>query len=207
MLWDHDGVLVDTERWYFEATRKTLEDVGVSLSKETYLDFMTAGRSCWDLARADGLGDRELRLRRAQRDSLYQAFLSTKSIGIEGIEAVLTALAGSHRMAIVTSARRIDFELIHSERDLLRHFEFALTIDDYRKAKPDPDPYLTALARFGSHPDEALVLEDSARGLASALRAGIRCLVIRTPFTSTQDFDGAWRVVDSIRDVPAILQV
>ena len=43
LLWDHDGVLVDTERWYFEATRETLGRIGVDLSQETYLDRMAQG--------------------------------------------------------------------------------------------------------------------------------------------------------------------
>lgn len=205
LLWDHDGVLVDTERWYFEATRETLARIGVSLSKDIYLEYMTEGRSCWDLARAHGLFDREVDLRRAERDALYQEFLRSKPIEIEGVRAVLTALAPRHRMAIITTARRSDLEVIHSDRDLLRHFEFVLTIEDYRRAKPDPDPYLAGLARFGAQPDEALVLEDSARGLASARAAGIRCLIVQNPFTASQNFGEAWRVVDSIRDVPPML--
>jgi beta-phosphoglucomutase-like phosphatase (HAD superfamily) len=42
LLWDHDGVLVDTERWYFEATKLVLGGIGVGLSKEIYLEFMTS---------------------------------------------------------------------------------------------------------------------------------------------------------------------
>jgi len=51
LLWDHDGVLVDTERWYFEATRAVLQRLQIRLSEQLYLAFMAAGRSCWDLAR------------------------------------------------------------------------------------------------------------------------------------------------------------
>jgi beta-phosphoglucomutase-like phosphatase (HAD superfamily) len=51
LLWDHDGVLVDTERWYFEATRAVLQCLQIDLSESQYLELMAAGRSCWDLAR------------------------------------------------------------------------------------------------------------------------------------------------------------
>ena len=67
------------------------------------------------------------------------------------------------------------------------------------------DAYLAALDRFGAPQQEALALEDSARGLEAARRAGLDCLVIRSPFTASQDFGAAWRVVDSIREVPALL--
>lgn len=205
LLWDHDGVLVDSERWYFEATRTALARVEVELSREHYLDIMATGRSCWDLARARGVSDREIRDRRAERDAAYQEHLRTKPIEIDGVGDVLTELSPRYRMAIVSSARRRDFDLIHEGRDLLRHFEFVLTIEDYAHAKPHPEPYLAGLARFGGRAREALVLEDSARGLRAARAAGLRCLVVRSPFTASQDFSGAWRVVDSIRDVLEVL--
>jgi HAD superfamily hydrolase (TIGR01509 family) len=205
LLWDHDGVLVDTERWYFEATRTALARLDVPLSAERYLEIMTVGASCWDLARERGMGDREIRRLRGERDALYQEFLRTQPIEIAGVAEVLAGLASRFRMAIVTTARRMDVDVIHEDRDLLRHFEFILTIEDYERSKPHPDPYLAGLARFGAQADEAVVVEDSARGLASARAAGVACLVVRSPFTASQDFSGAWRVIDSIRDLPGAL--
>jgi HAD superfamily hydrolase (TIGR01509 family) len=205
LLWDHDGVLVDTERLYFEATREVLGRLGADLDQDTYLAYMAEGRSCWDLARSRGLSEGRVVEHRAHRDSLYQESLRSKTIEIAGVRDVLVELSASHRMAIVTSARRADFDLIHESSGLLEFFDFALTIEDYARPKPHPDPYLAALDRFGARPREALALEDSVRGLKSACRAGLECLVVRSPFTASQDFAMAWRVVDSIRQVPALL--
>ena len=108
-------------------------------------------------------------------------------------------------MAVVTTSRREDFELIHRSRDLLSRMEFVLTIEDYAEPKPHPAPYLAALARFGADPAEAVAVEDSARGLKSAVAAGLDCIIVRHPFTAAQDFSGARQMVDSIRDVPGLL--
>ena len=108
-------------------------------------------------------------------------------------------------MAVVTTARREDFELIHRSRSLLGFFRFVLTVEDYQRAKPHPDPYLAGLERFGARADQTVAVEDSARGLRSTLEAGLDCIVVRSQFTASQDFSGAWRVVDSIEEVPAIL--
>lgn len=205
LLWDHDGVLVDTDRWYFEATRVTLGGVGVDLSKEAYLEIMASGRSCWDLAQRAGASDAQIRELRRRRDAVYQGYLRAKPIEIPGVHDVLAALARRYRMAIVTTAKRADFELIHADRDLLRHFEFALTVEDYERCKPAPDPYLTALARFGIESMQAVALEDTPQGLHSALAAGIRCIVIRNPFTASQDFSGAFRTIDSVKNLPGVL--
>jgi len=205
LLWDHDGVLVDTERWYFEATRAVLQRFQIDLSEQQYLKFMAAGRSCWDLARERQVPETRIGALRAARDALYQEFLQTKPIEIEGVAEVLAELAPLYRMAIITTARRCDFDLIHARRNLLDHFEFVLTVEDYARCKPHPDPYLAGLARFGAQCADALVLEDSARGLAAARAAGLDCLIIQNPFTASQDFSGAWRVVDSVRRVPELL--
>jgi HAD superfamily hydrolase (TIGR01509 family) len=205
ILWDHDGVLVDTERWYFVATRDVLEGVGVELSQETYLEYMARGQPCWDLCRARGMSDDEISRYRGLRNSIYQEHLRTQSIEVDGVTDVLSTLSRSFEMAVVTTARREDFELIHRSRDLLGFFRFVLTVEDYRRPKPQPDPYLAGLERFGARPDQAIAIEDSARGLRSTLEAGLDCIVVRTPFTASQDFSGAWRVVDSIRQVPEIL--
>jgi len=205
ILWDHDGVLVDTERWYFVATRDVLEGLGVELSQETYLEYMARGQPCWDLCRARGMTDDEIARQRGLRNSIYQEHLRTQPIEIDGVADVLSTLSSSFEMAVVTTARREDFELIHRSRDLLGFFRFVLTVEDYRRAKPHPDPYLAGLERFGALPDQTVAIEDSARGLRSTLEAGLDCIVVRNPFTASQDFSGAWRMVDSIRQVPEIL--
>jgi HAD superfamily hydrolase (TIGR01509 family) len=205
ILWDHDGVLVDTERWFFVATRDVLQRLGVELSQETYLEYMTRGQSCWDLCRGKGMSDEEISRYRGLRDSAYQEHLRTQEIEVDGVADVLSTLSSSFEMAVVTTARREDFQLIHQSRSLLGFFQFVLTIEDYRRAKPHPDPYLAGLERLGARPDQTVAIEDSARGLRSTLEAGLDCIVVRSPFTASQDFSGAWRVVDSIKEVPAIL--
>jgi HAD superfamily hydrolase (TIGR01509 family) len=207
ILWDHDGVLVDTERWYFVATRDVLSGVGIDLSQQTYLEYMTRGQPCWDLCRDRGMPDEEISRYRELRNALYQEHLRSQEIEVEGVSEVLSTLSRSFEMAVVTTARREDFQLIHQSRNLLGFFRFVLTVEDYRRAKPHPDPYLAGLERFGARPEQTVAIEDSARGLHSTLAAGLDCIVVRSPFTASQDFSGAWRVVDSILQVPGILTV
>src|SRR5262249_61424915 len=71
--------------------------------------------------------------------------------------------------------------------------------------KPAPDTYLTALHRFGAVGKEAVAIEDSARGLRSAMAAGIDCMVVYNAFTASQDFSGAWRMLHTIRELPGVL--
>jgi HAD superfamily hydrolase (TIGR01509 family) len=205
LLWDHDGVLVDTEPLYYAATRECVRLLGLDVDQPTYLGLMAHGRTCWELARERGVPEAMISEARQERDRRYQHYLMTREIEIEGVTDVLGSLRNRYRMAIVTTSKRVDFELIHRSRRIRDFFEFVVTVDDCVKAKPDPDPYLRALERFGASPADSVAIEDSSRGLRSALAAGLKCIIVRNHFTQTQDFTGAWRVLGSIRELPELL--
>jgi beta-phosphoglucomutase-like phosphatase (HAD superfamily) len=105
----------------------------------------------------------------------------------------------------VTTARRADFELIHEQRHLRQFMEFVLVREDYSLAKPHPEPYLTGLRRLGVTRQETLVVEDSARGLSSAVAAGIDCAVVHHEFTKTSDFSQATYRINSLSEVKDIV--
>ncbi len=201
ILFDHDGVLVDTEPWYFAAGERALADIGLTLDKDQYLRDMAQGLATWAQARAAGVDEATIDRLRVNRDVYYQEYLRTEPIEITGVVDVLAELAEYVRMAIVTTARRADFELIHEHRRIVQFMDFVLVREDYELAKPHPEPYLTGLRRFGALPGQALVVEDSARGLASAVAAGIDCAVVRNEFTQDQDFSAARYRIDTLAEL------
>ena len=206
LLWDNDGVLVDTEGLYFQATREVLATVGVELDEALYLQlFLREGRGAFHLARERGLDEAEIDTLRNARDARYAQLLETGSLLFAGVEQAVSALARQYRMAIVTSSLREHFELIHRSTRLLHHFELVLTHGDYLHAKPDPDPYLTALARLGLRADACLVIEDSERGLRAARAAGLRCWVVPSPLARDGSFAGAERVFASLGELVTAL--
>lgn len=205
LLFDHDGVLVDTEHWYFEASRRALAELGIDLELRLYLQNMAQGISTWSLAMTRGIEAALIDRQRERRNRYYQEYLQREDIEIPGVEPVLRGLAEHYRMAIVTTSKRRDFDLIHRGRNIVPLMDFALTREDYHRAKPDPEPYRTALARFGARPDEALVVEDSERGLRSAVAAGIECVVVANQFTRSHDFSAATYRIRSLAELPALL--
>jgi beta-phosphoglucomutase-like phosphatase (HAD superfamily) len=108
-------------------------------------------------------------------------------------------------MGIVTSSEKEHFGLIHRNSGLLQYFDFVIASGDYANSKPHPDPYLEAVRRSGVAPENCLVVEDSRRGLAAAVAAGLRCVVIPSSLTRTSEFPGAHRILNHIREVPPLL--
>jgi HAD superfamily hydrolase (TIGR01509 family) len=205
VLFDHDGVLVDTEPWYFRAGERALADIGVALDRDRYLQEMNQGLGTWAQARAAGIDEETISRQRAVRDDYYQHYLRTEDIEIEGVVDTLAELSRCVRMAIVTTARRADFQLIHEQRHLRQFMEFVLVREDYSLAKPHPEPYLTGLRRLGVTRQETLVVEDSARGLSSAVAAGIDCAVVHHEFTKASDFSQATYRINSLSEVKDIV--
>ena len=108
-------------------------------------------------------------------------------------------------MAIVTTAKRVDFEIIHEKRQIRQFMDFILVREDYELAKPHPEPYLTGLKRFGATKEETLVVEDSSRGLNSAVAAGIDCVVVDNDFTRAQDFSQARYRINTLGELRDII--
>lgn len=205
ILFDHDGVLLDTEFWYYKAGERALADIGLTLDKDQYLRDMNQGLGTWSLARAAGVDEQIISRQREARNAYYQHYLRTEAIEIEGVVEALAELSQYVRMAIVTTARRVDFELIHEERQVRQFMEFVLVREDYELAKPHPEPYLTGLQRFGATKEETLVVEDSARGLNSAVAAGIDCAIVQNDFTKAQDFSQATYRIDTLIELKGII--
>lgn len=206
ILWDNDGVLVDTEGLFFQATRDALATAGVELTLEKFRDLsMRQGRSAFDLLTQKGWTPEQVAALKEQRDIDYARILQQQTRILTGVLQTLRALHGRLRMAIVTSCRRKHFEVMHASTRLVDFFEFVLAREDYGKAKPDPEPYLRALGRLGLSADRCVAIEDSERGLAAARAAGLRCLVIPNEITRECNFEGATAVLENAAAVPEIV--
>jgi HAD superfamily hydrolase (TIGR01509 family) len=205
ILFDNDGVLVDTEGFYFQANREALACFGVALDREAYIElFLRDSRGAWDLLRERGVGEREIWLARAGRDRRYQELIGAAAAGtllMPGVADGLAALAGRFRLAIVTSSEPEPFAAVHARAGILHHFELALTREQYDKAKPEPEPYLRAVERLGVSPARCLVVEDSERGLRAAKAAGLACWVVPSELTRGGRFDGADAVLDDFAQI------
>jgi HAD superfamily hydrolase (TIGR01509 family) len=199
ILWDNDGVLVDTERLYFLATQQVLAAVGVSLTKAQYVDlFLVQSKGAWHLAAQQGLSAGAIEQLRDERNALYSTLLRQQPLLMAGAREVLDALHGHYVMGIVTSSEPDHFALIHQRTGLLPYFRFALTAGDYAHSKPHPEPYLRAAELSGCRRDECLAIEDSERGLMAATAAGLRCIVVPSELTRGSRFAGAYKVLDSL---------
>ena len=207
ILWDNDGVLVDTERLYFEATRQVLKIFDVDLTHEEFTRlYLVDGVGTKALTEKRGLSEELSNQLRDRRNALYQHMLQEEELLIQDVRETLMTLERKYQMGIITSSRKSHFDTIHERTGILKHFAFFLTGDDYQKYKPDPEPYLLGIKKSGHKPEECIVVEDSPRGLESAHAAGLPCVIIRGPFTDNCDFSTADYILNTVGDLPDLLE-
>ena len=200
ILWDNDGVLVDTEGLYFQAGHEVLATQSVELTHKDFAEqSLKKGLSVFDFLPVQ---DAELIERlRLKRNARYSALLANGVQVIDGVVETLETFYGRVQMGIVTGSLRDHFDIVHAQTNLLPFFDFVLAREDYGEAKPHPDAYLTAMRLHGLQPDDCVVVEDSERGCIAAAAAGLRVLAVPNALSKYGDFSSAYKILNSVRDV------
>jgi len=208
IFWDNDGVLMETEHLYYQANAEALAQVGVELTLEDFCRIsLRRGESVLELAAGAGQSGSDAAELRQVRNDTYYRLLGNEARVIPRVQDTLARLHGRLPMAIVTSCGRENFLQMHRKSGLLGYFDFILTREDYGASKPDPEPYRTACARAGLLPGRCLAIEDSERGVTSAVRAGLVVAAIPGKMNRGGDFGAARWLLDGIHELPALLNL
>jgi HAD superfamily hydrolase (TIGR01509 family) len=206
VFWDNDGILVNTEELYFKANRQILSAIGITLTRENFIEFfLIQGRGAWHLAEEKGITENGIEALRQKRNHLYTGMLCNGNLIIKGVPGVLSRLGAKYKMALVTSCRNSHLEVIHKNTGLLKYFDFIITSDECKITKPDPAPYLMAVEKSELKKEECIVIEDSERGLLAATAAGLKCIVIPTGLTRNGNFKNAYMILKNIKEILQIL--
>lgn len=202
ILWDNDGLLVDSEALFFDLTKRAFADAGFQLDSRYWgIEYLGNAKHSSEIALELGMTP-ELAGRVLEwRNEAFVKCLEHPIPLLPDVSETIGALAGRVRLGLVTGSPRDKVERMHRDNGLLGHFEVIITDDDITRPKPHPEPYLKALERLGLEPGQCLAVEDSRRGLASAHAAGIPCIVVPNPLTSIQEFDQAFAVEERVSGV------
>ena len=187
ILFDNDGVLVDTEQLYFRANQEIAgrrrRDAGRGRRTSSCSCGRGAAPGTWREAR--GL-DPPTSMRCGRHAiGVTASMVATADVLIPGVAEIVAgaggALPAGDRHQLRAGAVRADPRAHGAAR---RTSSWCSTQGDYARSKPEPDPYLRAVARLGVAPERCLVIEDSERGLRAAKAAGLACWVIPSGLTA-----------------------
>lgn len=198
VIFDMDGVLVDSGAGHRAAWRALLEERGIALPAEFWR--RTIGRPAEEaVGRLLGrtLSAREARELSRRKNDHFVRLTRTGLPAVPGVvEFVVDLVQRQVPLAVATSARRADAERLLSDLGLLPHFPVVIAAEDVRRGKPDPEVYLLAAQGLGASPAQCLVFEDSLVGVAAARSAGMRVVGVATAHAEPELLEaGAERVI------------
>ena len=212
IIFDFDGVIADSEPLHFDGFRLTLAEIGINLTESDYYANYLGydDRGCFIAALtahqrpADPLIIATLMQRKAQA---YLESVKDHLVIFPGVRELVSEAAATYPLAIASGALRHEIELILEQMGLRKAFLHITGAEDVTKGKPDPEPFLHALAALNRHlpnqtiaPDSCLVIEDSIPGLRSAKTAGMKVLAVANTHT-IQDLHEAHAVAQSLSQV------
>ena len=202
ILWDNDGVLVDTESLFFEATRAAFARSGLDLTKEIWAtEYLGEGKTSREVAMSLGGDPDRIAPLIDDRNQRYRKILEQPPQVRPLVRETLAALSGRVKMAIVTGCHRDQLLLVHRGNDLLRFFDHIVTGDDCVLSKPHPAPYLAAMQSLNLTAESCIAVEDSPKGLASARAAGVPCIAVPTDLTRFLEFPDAASIEQDVSGV------
>ena len=206
IFFDNDGTLVDTESIYCKATQKILLELGVEMTREWFIEYsLKRNFSSWSLLDGKGYRAEEVNQFRNKRNDYYAELLSEEVHLMPGVLETLKSLKGKARMSVVTTSRRMHFNIILEKTGIADYFEFFIVNEDVQNEKPHPKPYLKAIEISGCNPDDCIAVEDTERGLIAAKKAGIKCYAIPTALSKSHDFSDADGVLSSISELLEVI--
>ena len=201
ILFDMDGVLVDSEPLHEEAQRIVAREYGLNVPESEFSRFKgwTEQRVYAWIADNYDTGGHSIEALVAAKHRAF-ASLSAQLRPMEGaIELVTKLSASGHALGLVTSATSADQERACNRFKLDRCFQTVVCGEDVSKPKPHPEPYRLTAARLNVDPARCLVIEDSRYGVLSALSAGCTVYAVSTTFASEHlSRLGAHAVFDSV---------
>jgi HAD superfamily hydrolase (TIGR01509 family) len=206
VVFDFDGVLVDSEPLHFRALRESLLPEGIAIDEAEYLaryiahDDRTAIRLALEASGSRPTLDRVAAV--ARRKAERFARLAPTVALFPGARELVRSLADRAPLAIASGALRAEIETILAAAGLRDAFAAIVGADDVAHGKPDPEPYLAALARLvprapGLVAGECLAIEDTMAGIASARAAGMTVLGVAHSYPA-EKLRAAHRVVPSL---------
>lgn len=209
VIFDMDGVLVDTELLYTLMYQEVYASFGLTLDMREREGFVgTSVEKVWQFVKDKYSLKESVDELIAMKDKSYLAKLHSlpEILSIDGVQDLLEYLdAKGYRLAIASSSTRELIEYITGKAGISRYFSFISSGDSVKKGKPDPEIFLNAASHYGARPDECFVIEDAASGVCGGKAGGMTVYAYRNPNSGNQDLTLADFVFDSFDDLKNLL--
>lgn len=201
IIFDMDGVLVDSEKIYMEMNRAFFRELGAEITYEEYQTFIgISATKMWTYIKekANLLQSVE-ELKEQEKELKHKTLKEAELVPTPGLIGLLDMLKlNGHTLAIASSGLRKNIDLILEKLGIGKYFDLIVSGEQVVKGKPEPDIFLKAAGHFQVSPSHCIVIEDSRNGVLAAKAAGMYCIGYYNPSSGNQDLSKADIIIDSL---------
>ena len=202
VIFDMDGVLVDSAEAHYQAWCELGKEVGKPHPREFFKrTFGMHNREIIPLWLGDRVPAEEVERLSVLKEALYRQIAARTIVPMDGILGLIDALReDGFRLGVGTSGFRENVNLVLKVMGRPDCFDAIVTGEDIREGKPDPEVFLKAIEKLGLRPEQCAVVEDAPQGVAAALAAGARAVAV-TSTRRPEELKDAHLVVGSLREL------
>lgn len=191
LLFDMDGVLIDAKDWHYEALNKALGLFGMRISRYDHLhtfDGLPTKVKLQMLSDQYYLPEELHSFINQVKQKYTMEITEQKCRPMFHHEYALSKLHESgYKIAVCSNSIRSTIEAMMKKSELIEYIDEIISNEDVSKAKPDPEMYITAIARFNLKPEECIVVEDNPNGIAAGKASGANVLEVATVYDVNYD--------------------
>jgi HAD superfamily hydrolase (TIGR01509 family) len=207
VIFDMDGVIIDSEPIYFKIEKQLFEELNIAVPYEEHCSYVgTSSQNMWEtiFKKHDVSGNAQAAMQKEH--TLYMDYLlNEKNLRpIDGVVELIKDLQQNNFKMIIASSSYMEvIEIVLSKFHLSDYFTGKVSGTQLVNSKPHPEIFIHASRLAKSEPADCVVIEDSQNGITSARAAGMKCIGFLNPNSGVQDLSGANRVIKSFREIDA----
>lgn len=199
IIFDMDGLMVDSERLYQQAQEEITGHFNKTLPEKARLKMM--GRKPLEsmkifIEALDIPTDAENLLE--MRNDIMREKYKNDLVPLPGLNHIIDAFYRKLKLAISTGAQEEFLDIVVDQLEIRNKFDVLQASDEIEQGKPHPEIYLNTCKKLGLNPGECVVLEDSLNGVLAGKRAGCYVIAVPSEYTKQENFDSADFVADDL---------
>lgn len=204
VIFDMDGVLVDSEKYICKAAMMMFAERGIEVKADDFFPFVGAGEDRY----IGGVAEKynlnwDIKEAKSRTYEIYGEIVHNNLDPLPGVmDFIKKAREKKLKIAVATSADRIKLEINLKEIGIPEEtFDAIINGLDVVNKKPDPEIFLKAISMLNLKPSDCLIVEDAVNGVKAAKAAGAKCLALMTSFTK-KELKGADWFANTLADAP-----
>ena len=202
VIFDMDGVIVDSEPINYEVIRITFEKAGVKISKKEFIEeWIVKGTGSREAIKRHNIKMSFEDLQKIKK-KIYLDILKRKVKLKPNAKRTIINLHKKYKLALASQGHRYNVDIIVKKFKLRKFFQAIIGKQNVNKGKPNPEIFLKASKELKVKPEECLVIEDTEKGIIAAKRAGMVCIAVPATWTKKyNDFSKADLVVNLLGEI------